>query len=140
MEIIALGQNRFTIHSLLHDRPYLVGMVDMQPIDNNQPQIIDHMIQRLRPRVLRYLEILSQVGDVQFQVASLPDDSIEFAYLAAAILQHITEIKKQQVLASEKASSLLEQVNLLYQIEVTLLEEMLERGESDEADSAFSVN
>jgi hypothetical protein len=83
---------------------------------------------------------LSQVGDVQFQVGSLPDDSIKFAYLAAAILQHITEIKKQQVLASEKASSLLEQVNLLYQIEVTLLEEMLERGESDEADSAFSVN
>lgn len=140
MEIIALGQERFTIQSLRHDRPYLVGMVDVQPVQIHDPHIVNGIMRLLRPRVLRYLDILSQVGDVQFQVSGLPDNPVEFAYLATAILQHVSETKKQQVLAATKAIHLLEQVNLLYQIEITLLENMLERADSGEAGTIFSLN
>lgn len=142
MEIATVGLERFTVQSLVHDRPWLVGRVEIQPVINNNPQFVQKAVEQLRPLVARYLDILSQVGNVQLNANKLPTDPIEFTYLAASILQQTPPIQKQRVLAAERTTDLLQQVSTHYRLEVALLEQMVERSENSEADpdSGFSMN
>ena len=142
MEIACIGQERFEIQSLVHDRPYLVGLVALRPIANPKPEFTAQVALKLRPLVLRYLDILSQAGNTQLKIANLPDDHVEFAYMAASILQQTPSIQQQHVLAAENAPDLIQQVAALYHLEVALLEKMVERSEDQDSDlnSTFSVN
>src|SRR5262245_66168313 len=40
MNIVAVGSERFQIHSLKHNQPYLIGMVDSLPLANDDSQYL----------------------------------------------------------------------------------------------------
>ncbi len=88
MNITVIGQERFRIRELFYDEPYLVGQVELMPLQLEDPKEIHREGARLRPMVLRYLQILAQAGEVDIQSAGLPDNPMELAYLAAYILQN----------------------------------------------------
>ncbi len=142
MDISAVGQERFTIQTLHHDRSYLVGTVESLPLINTDPAKVTRVGTRLRPWVERYLEILSKVGNIPFNPQQLPPDPIQLGYLAAAILQQISNEQKQTLLELNQAADLLTEIRAIYHREVTLLDMMLERANNTTPpeNGPFSVN
>jgi Lon protease-like protein len=130
MDITAAGEERFQIHSLSYDRPYLVGLVERLPLDNRQP--LAPAGRRLRPLVQQYLSILARAGVADIRSFHLPNDPLLLAYLAAILLQ-IPPHHKQPLLAASTAAQLLDDLLSLYRREVVLLDTIvrLEQAQSD---------
>ncbi len=133
MDISAVGQERFEIQSLQHDRPYLVGLVELRPLVRDNDDLLIKASARLRPLVMQYVNILSRLENVQFNLPDLPADPVAFAYLAAAVLQQVPQTAKQDLLNSKRALDLYNTIHTLYQFEVTLLTRMAERAENKAA-------
>jgi len=140
MDINAIGQDRFRIESLNYDRPYLVGMVERYPIEQGVEKSLNHAGNSLRPWVERYLEILAKVGNLPFNTQQLPADPVQLGYLAAAILQQISQLQKQDLLAAESAVEMLKNIRSIYYREVTLLDMMVHRADSGPENETFSQN
>jgi Lon protease-like protein len=145
MDISAVGQERFLIQRLSHDRSYLTCQAELYPLANDDPLRLMKAGNRLRPWVERYLEILSKVGNIPFNPQQLPNDPLQLGYLAAAILQQISMEQKQDLLASNEAVDLLKDIRSIYFREVTLLDMMLERANNTNSNTnlengSFSVN
>ena len=140
MEITVTGKQRFEIQSLLHDRPYLVGMVNLQPVKNTNPALVSAAVRHLRPMVSQYLDLLGRASETQLKVSNMPQNPVEFCYLAAAILQQIPQTTKQNILELDDAVNLLEEVTALYHVELSLLEKMLQRAQNNPSNSVFSLN
>ncbi|NLX54350.1 MAG: peptidase S16 [Planctomycetaceae bacterium] len=139
MNILAVGGERFQIRSLNHTEPYLVGTVELVPLDEPSEPVIEQAGHRLRPWVERYLGVLAQVAEnVEFDPAGLPDDPLALAYLAATLLQ-IPSDQKQTLLAADGAADLLTTIRSLYRREVALLSAIVARDTMD-TQGLFSLN
>jgi uncharacterized protein len=139
MNILALGQERFRIFELKYDKPYLVGMVESFPLRDYDMTAVTQGIARLRPMISRYLDILKDAGQVQFDSSQLPNDTTTIAYLSAVLLQIPTE-QKQTLLASERTSEMLADLRTIYRRELALLNFMKERSEDESQKGPFSLN
>jgi uncharacterized protein len=138
MNIVAVGSERFQIHALKHDQPYLVGMVDTYPLLNDDSLDLPENSRSLRPWVRRYLEILAEASNSQFDLGQLPRDPLRLAYLASFLLQ-IPASQKQNLLNIDDADLLLKNLREIYRREVTLLRAMLTAREAEDI-GTFSVN
>ncbi len=123
MLVMTVGQERFRILSLKHDRPYLVGKVEMTPMDDAPPASALELVDRLYPMVVEYLEILSQIGEVKFDTTQLPDDPQQLSFLAAGFLQ-LPEEKKQPLLEAKDIVSLARELYTIYRRELSLMRTM----------------
>ncbi len=139
MNLVAIGQERFEIKSLSYDKPYLMGQVEtltllQTPID------LEPIAGRLRIQLTEYLEILSLIGQTEFDIEKLPDDATELAYLTATLLQVPPE-KKQDLLIVNNSVDL---VNTVYQTcrqELAVLKAMVATTpESLQNAGPFSLN
>lgn len=141
MNLVAVGQERFRILELDREsQPYLVGKVELDPLPPGDPQRLQASGAKLLPQVLRYLEILSQVGDVQFEPDQLPTDPLALANLAAFVVR-VESDKKQRLLEAADTAQFVAQVRSLFRHENALLEAMLEQAEREEDNtSPFSLN
>jgi Lon protease-like protein len=134
MNVIAVGGERFHIRSLNYDQDYLVGNVDIFPLDYEKPGDLLLASHELRPWVKRYLQILIDANMVQANVKRLPNDPLEFAYLSAFLLQTPSS-QKQALLEIDQGTQLMEEIRNIYRREVTLLKNLIaveEPGESNE--------
>jgi Lon protease-like protein len=138
MNIVALGQKRFRILSLDYDQPYLVGKVELYPLEKANSYSLEHIGQRLRPWVKRYMQILTEVSDVSLDPRHLPNDPLVLAYLAAVLLQ-LPPDQKQELLATEQAIDFLAKMHSIYRREVALLRVLLSEGQREDV-GYFSVN
>ncbi len=139
MNIVIVGQERFEIKSLNYDYPYLVGNVELYPVNMDNTQKIQRLDGLLRPLVERYLMVLAQNEEAKFDPLQLPADPVELAYLSAAILQQLPNPQKQALLSVPGAQRLLREMYTVYYREVTFLDMMIERG-SSLTDEPFSLN
>jgi Lon protease-like protein len=121
MNIVALGQKRFRILSINDQNSYLVGKVELYPLEASDKEILTRTGKRLRPWVKRYMDILSQVSEVNLEVEHLPNDPLALAYLAAVLLQ-VPPTLKQPLLAVEREFEFLGEMYALYRREVSLLD------------------
>lgn len=138
MNIVAVGQERFHIDSLHHDRPYLAGDVDTFPLvvaDEARAQLA---VRRLRPLLDRYLATLNEAGEVKGEPDQLPEDPTAVAYLAAALLQAPPPVK-QRLLAVPEAAQLLAELRTIYRRELPFLKLMLSSQE-ETMQGPFSLN
>jgi Lon protease-like protein len=124
MNITALGQQRFRILSLNYKQPFLVGEVEIYPIEALDAHDLADRGRQLLPWVKRYMEILTQASDADLDPEHLPTDPLVLAYLAAVLLQ-IPPEQKQNLLAFAQATDLLTHIHDLYRREVALLRELL---------------
>jgi len=138
MNIVAIGSERFQIQSLKHDQPYLVGVVNDYPLINSDSASLPDTGRLLRPWVRRYLEILAEASDAQFDLGQLPRDPLRLAYLASFLLQ-IPASQKQNLLDIDDAEQLLTDLRDMYRREVTLLRAMFTARESEDIGN-FSSN
>jgi Lon protease-like protein len=135
MNIVALGQQRFRILSLDYEGPYLVGKVEIYPIEALDAHSLAEKGLLLLPWVKRYMEILTQASDAELDPEHLPTDPLVLAYLAAVLLQ-IPPEQKQSLLAFTQATDLLTHMYSIYRREVALLRELL----SQEYKGKISLN
>lgn len=138
MNITAVGQERFKIVTLNHDHAYLDSIVESCPFDEEKPLALSRAGQRLRPWAERYLQMLTEVGDVEFDPQQLPEEPLGLAYLAAYLIQ-VPPAQKQALLSLDQAATFVNTVSTLCRREVLLLDSGLARANADEA-RPFSLN
>ena len=123
MNIRVVGQRRFRIASLDTQLPYLTGQVERYPLREGDPSSQARLADRLRPWIVRYLDDLARLGNVELEPGNLPDEPVELAYAAAALLQTPAE-EKQALLDVAEASTLLADLRLVYRREIAILKAM----------------
>ncbi|MFN8371468.1 MAG: LON peptidase substrate-binding domain-containing protein [Anaerolineae bacterium] len=139
MNIRVLGAERFRILNLKQDKPYLVGEVELFPLHDPDHRTVIAGVARLRPMIMRYLEILKDAGQIQFDSSQLPNDVTTISYLSAVLLQ-IPADKKQILLEAERTSQMLNELRMMYRRELALLNFMKERSEDESHKGPFSLN
>ncbi len=141
MNIVAVGVERFQIRSLSHAKPYLVGMVESFPLDNNDAYAVTRAGEQLRPWVERYLVTLSEAAadETPIELQQLPDDPLALGYLAAAVVQIPLE-QKQTLLATDHAADLLTSIRTIYRHELPLLNAMIRYEAHNDKTLLFSPN
>lgn len=138
MNIVALGQKRFQILSLDYEKAYLVGHVELYPLEQTKSEFLTQKGNHLRPMVRRYMQILTEASDANLDPRHLPHDPLVLAYLAAVLLQ-IPPEQKQNLLVLKQANDLLSELLLIYRRELALLKALLS-GEAQQSIDYFSVN
>jgi uncharacterized protein len=138
MNLVVLGENRFRIVSISRDKPYLVGKVELYPLEDSGQVPLYQNVERLRPYVKRYMQILTELSEVKLDPGQLPRDPQVLAYLAAVLLQ-VPPNQKQDLLAVEGVAEMLDDMHVMYKREVALLQAMLE-GSSGGDGKGFSQN
>jgi Lon protease-like protein len=137
MNIGVIGRHRFRIVSLDTKLPYLRGQVEYFPLDESEPEGQEALADRLRPWVVRYLDDLSRLSDVELKTDQLPAEPVALAYAAAALLQAPAE-EKQELLNAELASVLLADLRTIYRREVAIMKAVAEDLSQDQG--PFSLN
>lgn len=123
MIIITLGRERFRIHSLFKDKPYLVGEVEALNLNIGHETRLASETKQLFPYVEEYLEIMSRSGSIEMDASDLPHDPQRFLYLAAAVIQ-LPLRDKQALLEIDDARELLHILYTYYRQELPVLRMM----------------
>jgi Lon protease-like protein len=140
MNITVVGQDRFEIVSLRHDKPYLTGMVEMRPIEPGDDHDLMKGANALRKWIERYLRVLERAGQIQFDPTQLPDEPQALANWGAVLLQGITATQKQRLLSAEHITDMISDLCGIYRHEVVMLEVLLSPPPELETPGLFSLN
>lgn len=137
MNILCVGNARFRIARLLHDKPYLSGQVELWPWEPYREGSTN--IERIRRQLDRYLHILAEMADSQLDV-SLPAEPAALANLAASVLQ-VELSEKQRLLATPSITAMLLDIADLLQRELRAWQIVqASRQLSPDEASSFSLN
>lgn len=141
LRIITLGEERFLLHEVSHEKPYLVGDVEPFPLEGRENPRVEAFFNAELVLLTAYLELISQANGVDLQLQQAVAGPAEMAYLVAALLQ-VPLAVKQELLATADLGKMMERELALLQTEITALTVML-RGEdllSDGDPSGLAVN
>jgi Lon protease-like protein len=138
MNITAVGERRFRIHSLNYNLPYLVGEVEFYPLPAEDAESLVPATGRLAPKVQQYIHLLNEIEEVDLDPDNLPEDPIMLAQLAAILLQ-MPPGEKQELLKSASALDLLESTNQVYNREIAFLRAIIDHG-NDKRQSHITQN
>lgn len=138
LNVLAVGQERFRIHTLKGEQPYLVGLVELYPFAPEEAAVLARAASQLRPVVERYLAVLAEAGKMELDRDKFPSDPLQLAYLAAHLL-YVPPLEKQNLLAVAGASDFIQSISWLYRRELPLLRQMLDPPTADQ-EGPFSLN
>ena len=139
MNIVAVGQRRFRVRGLDHSKLYLVGDVEYFVPREDDKAIMRQYGRRLRPLIIRYLEILASAEKVDFDPEQIPRSPKSLAQIAAILLQ-ADNTQKQELLRQEKMTQLLNLLVEIYRLETMLLGMRLNPPDEDFNIGPFSSN
>lgn len=129
MNIQVVGTRRFRIEELNRDLPYLSGRVRHFPVtDGDTKQAVDRA-HKVRPKITRYVELLTKATGIQLKLDRLPEDATSLAFLTAITLQVRPE-DKNRMLATQGVPQLLELGNYYLGRELQLLDHMISSQEA----------
>lgn len=134
MNITTVGTQRFRVLEFHHERSYLTATVTHLPIVNGGTRQATELADRLRPRVIEYVELLSKASKNHLKLDRLPEDPLTLSSLVAIALQVGPEIK-QQMLEAPGVPDLLALEGRLIARESQLLQFMI-----DTHDDMMSMN
>jgi Lon protease-like protein len=136
-----VGEERFLLHEVSHDKPYLVGDIEPFPLEGSESLRVEALFDAELVLLMAYLELISQANKVDIQLQQAVAGPTEMAYLVAALLQ-VPLAVKQELLATADLGKMMEREVALLQAEITALTVML-RGEEllqDGRASGLGVN
>lgn len=139
MNIIVVGRERFRVLDFRHDKPYLVGVVERDPLSHEGLVVPDISVRGLSKSVTRYLKILERAGRIQPSMRELPSDPSTLAFLASALLHDISTAQRQTLLESADLAVMIDRLRDMYRREVVLLQAMLDVADNNEI-TPFSPN
>ncbi|MDE2856846.1 MAG: LON peptidase substrate-binding domain-containing protein [Chloroflexota bacterium] len=139
MNIVAVGQRRFRVRGLDHSKPYLVGDVEYFVPREDDKATMRQCGRRLRPLIIRYLEILASAEKVDFDPEQIPHSPKSLAQIAAILLQ-ADNAQKQELLRQDTMAQLLNLLVEIYRLETMLLGMRLNPPDDDFNIGPFSSN
>lgn len=125
MDIMTVGTKRFQILELDHSRAYLTGKVRQYPVANGATRLAEKLAHGLRPKVIEYVELLSEASKTRLRLDRLPEDPTTLALLVAIALQVDNE-QKQALLEMAHVPQMLARERYLLSLETTLLRHMMQ--------------
>jgi len=131
INLTAIGDERFRIHSLDENNPYLVGEVEFMEFNNNNIDFSTE-VNELKPWVEHYMAQLTKLEDdrLTFGEIKLSGDPLRFLFTSAALLQ-IPPIEKQSILAMTSLIALFENIKRLYRRETAMLDYQISFNNKD---------
>jgi Lon protease-like protein len=137
MNLLCVGNARFRIAHLLHDKPYLSGQVELWPWEPYLEGSAD--LERIRHQLDRYLHMLAEMADSKLDL-SLPAEPAALANIAASVLQ-VDLSEKQRLLTTPSISAMLFDIADLLQRELRAWQIVqASRQLSPDETSSFSLN
>ncbi|MBN1120099.1 MAG: LON peptidase substrate-binding domain-containing protein [Anaerolineae bacterium] len=136
MNIQAVGYQRFRIHNLLQEKPYLEAMVEDFPIEGIDQPGVDTLVAQLRPMLSEYLAVLASASDVEETFNEIPDDGMALAYFLS-ILVPFPMKDKQKILEASDLQAMLAIGQELLKREMVLLDHMIRLGYPNQDTSTF---
>lgn len=136
--IQTVGYQRFKIHEVRYDRPYLVGIIEECPVTGADHPEIPALVQQFIPRLKAYLSVLQQATDADLDINNIPEDGLALAFFAAITLPTPME-DKQTLLDIDDLGQLLKASKALLVRETYLLDYMI-RQYNRTKDMIFSDN
>jgi Lon protease-like protein len=127
LHIDVVGEERFIIHTVSRERPYLVGDVEPFPLEQGEGAQIAPLFELESMLLLAYLELLSEAHSVEIQLQHAPESAETLAYLVAALLRVPLSVK-QELLSIIDLPTLLGRETALLRNDISALTVML-RGE-----------
>jgi uncharacterized protein len=113
LHVTTVGERRFRLRGLLHDRPYLVGITDPFLLgDQDAPEVGD-LLQTHVALLTQYLELLSQASAVEIRLQRQPETAEAMAHLVAMLLQVPASVKQRLLSTSDLPSLLRDEAALL---------------------------
>ena len=135
-DIVTTGADRFRLDGLEHDRPYLVGLVELL---DDQPVDLPVLDAAVRTAYVDYLAALRDAGADALETPDLPDDSLVLSYLVAASVVLDLE-DRQGLLAQPDTASRLRAELALLRREAGLLRSLAAAPAQDLARTPVSLN
>lgn len=140
MNIQAVGYQRFQIHQLEEEQPFLVGLVEDYPLDGANEALVETAASHLRLALGQYISTLVAATDVRLSLSELPEEAQALAYLTGMTLP-LSAHEKQALLAARDLASLLEAERSLLRRELMLLAHMIgHRQPVSDPDMPFSLS
>lgn len=128
LHVTTVGEERFIVHGVSHERPYLVGDVEPFPLEPGEQAQVAQLFDLEAMLLAAYLELLSEAHHVQIQLQQAPESADTMAYLVAALLQVPLPVK-QELLSIADLPTLIQRGTTLLRNDISALTVML-RGEN----------
>ena len=107
MSILATGLERFRLLEVSHGKPYLVGRVEIFPLEALDEKHLSELGDQLRALFGQYLRAIAEAGRIDPEPVALPEDLQALAFQIAVILD-IPLHEKQTLLGVASLCQLLE--------------------------------
>ena len=95
-DVVTVGAQRFGLQGLEHDRPYLVGTVELLHEELGSADEARLLDAAVRVAYVDYLRALEDAGADGLEVPDLPPDSLVLSYLVAATV--VVDLPERQAL------------------------------------------
>ena len=125
--ITTVGEERFRVRRVLREKPYLVGEIETFPLERIEAPEVEVLIEGHLGLLSVYLELLSQVTEVEIRLQHSPNSPQAVAYFIAMLLQ-LSLPAKQRLLSIADLPTLLHEEAGLLRGDITALDVML-RGQ-----------
>lgn len=125
LDIATVGTRRFVIQEVKNDRAYLTADMRHFPVLNGDTRLASEQTQRVRPKIDRYVDLLTRATGVQLQMDRIPEDPTTLAFLTAIALQVKPE-DKQRLLSLPGVPEMLDLGNYFLARELQLLQHMID--------------
>lgn len=132
MNITTIGTKRFLVNKLVRKHSYLSAEVKHFPVLNGGTKLAMELAQKVRPRILEYVDVIGTATKSTLPLNKLPQDPTSLAFLVAMALQ-IGNEDKQKLLSLPSIPEILANENYMLWREVSLLQMMVDSHEEVEA-------
>jgi len=125
INIMVVGTQRFHVQQFNYSHRYLQAEVTPYPIINASTRRASQLAQRVRPKIIEYVDAISDASQSTLPLNKLPDDPAHLAFLIAMALR-IDNDDKQKLLALPGVPEILAREDYLLWRETALLHHMLQ--------------
>lgn len=127
LSIVAVGEDRFVLHSQYEQDGYWVGEIEIKKLNRDTTENMNRVGELLHRWMKEYLDMLVQAQAIQVKNYTLPDDLLKLSLMGAFLLQ-ISSQQKQTLLEIDSESEFIEQVYSHYRREVPLMKTLIKNA------------
>jgi len=113
LHITTVGEERFQLRGLEHDKPYLVGTTEPFPLRDQDAPEVGSLLETHVALLSRYLELLSQASAVEIRLQRQPETPEAMAHLVAMLLQVPASVKQRLLSISDLPALFRDEASLL---------------------------
>ncbi len=136
MSIITIGDERFRLHAVRHDRPYLSGRAEPWPLVGAETERAQEQVESVRALFRQYLSLLTQAQGDKIELEEVPAEPRLLALVIAIALQ-LPMPQKQRLLAQPTVAHMLWAERVMMRREQLILNHIIQT-QTEQWEGGFS--